>query len=86
MDPNTRQLFRSSVRLARVPKYLKLDIDEITVTYVDSAGIIQFVFGGGVAAIDDQDLPFGLELFDPVAVSFSTRVESTRAPSPTGGG
>jgi hypothetical protein len=37
-------------------------------------GTINFVFGGAVASIEAQALPFGLEIGDPVSVSFSTQI------------
>ena len=74
VDPNSDSYFDLLFN-DPVTEYLKLDIDEITITYVDAAGIIQFLFGGGVAEIEGQELPFNLELFEPVAVSFSTRID-----------
>ncbi|MCA9232050.1 MAG: hypothetical protein KDA57_15485 [Planctomycetales bacterium] len=37
-------------------------------------GSLNFAFGGAVASISGQSLPFGLVLGDPVSVSFSTQV------------
>lgn len=74
VDPNSDAYF-DLLFGSPVTEYLKLDIDTITITYVDNAGIVQFSFGGGAAAIDGQNLPFNLELDDPVVVSFSTRVD-----------
>lgn len=54
--------------------YLDLNLGEATITYVDIANTVQFAFGGSVAAIDGQSLPFGLTIGDPVSISFSTQV------------
>ncbi|MEO0963659.1 MAG: hypothetical protein AAFY08_00950 [Planctomycetota bacterium] len=57
-------------------EFLDLTVDEVEVTYFDS-GSIKFVFGAEVgASIDGQSLPFGLELADPIEVSFSTQIDS----------
>lgn len=57
-------------------QYLRLDTDEVTVTYINASSTVQFVFGGAVAAIDDQLLPYGLVIGDPVTVSFSAKLNS----------
>ncbi|MCA9103254.1 MAG: PEP-CTERM sorting domain-containing protein [Pirellulales bacterium] len=54
--------------------FLELDLDEATVVYVDISGIVEFVFGGSIASVSGQSLPFGLTIGDPVSVSFSTQV------------
>ena len=53
---------------------LLLSIQTVTVTYADIAGIVQFTFAGAVASVDDQNLPFGLQVADPVTVSLSSQV------------
>lgn len=53
---------------------LSLSLDAASITYVDVPGIVQFTFGGAAASIDDQDLPFGLIIGEPITVSFSTPV------------
>jgi hypothetical protein len=57
-------------------QYLALDLGEVSVTYVDVAGQIQFLFGAAVAASNVQNLPFGLEIGDPVTLSFSAQLAS----------
>lgn len=54
--------------------FLALDLDEATVVYVDISGIVQFAFGGSIAGIAGQSLPFGLTIGEPVSVSFSTQI------------
>ena len=57
-------------------QYLRLNTNEVTVTYVNVTSTVQFVFGGAVASIDAQLLPDGLVIGDPVAVSFSAKLNS----------
>jgi len=56
-------------------EFLKLDIDEVTITYLNITGTVQFMFGAAVVENYSQNLPFGLEIGDPVTVSFSTQVD-----------
>jgi hypothetical protein len=65
-------------------QHLALDLDEVSVTYVDFAGQIQFVFGAAVAASNAQNLPFGLQVGDPVTLSFSAQLDA--GSKTTGGG
>jgi hypothetical protein len=65
-------------------EYLALDLGEVSVTYVDVAGQIQFIFGAAVAASNVQNLPFGLEIGDPVTLSFSAQLDA--GTKTTGGG
>ena len=54
---------------------LSLSLGAAEVSYLPAlGGTINFVFGGAVASIDGQSLPFGLIIGDPVSVSFSTQV------------
>jgi len=53
---------------------LLVDIQSVTVTYADIAGIVQFTFAGAVGAVYAQDLPFGLQVADPVTISLSSQV------------
>ena len=54
---------------------LTLSLGEAEIGFLPAlGGSINFVFGGAVATIDAQALPFGLEIGDPVSVSFSTQV------------
>jgi hypothetical protein len=55
---------------------LALDLDEVDITYVPISSSMSFVFAGSVAAIDSQDLPFGLEIGSPVTVTLSTQTDS----------
>lgn len=55
-------------------QFLLLDIASVSITYVDISGIVQFVFGGAVATSSAQNLPFGLQVADPVTVSISAQV------------
>lgn len=53
---------------------LALDVDDVTITFIDT-GLAQFVFGAEVTSdVFDQDLPYGLEIGTPVEVSFSANV------------
>ncbi|MEM9250998.1 MAG: PEP-CTERM sorting domain-containing protein [Planctomycetota bacterium] len=55
---------------------LLLNVDEVEIIYTDAV-TVQFVFGAEASAeIASQDLPFGLELGDPVQVSFSAQLTS----------
>lgn len=56
-------------------QFLKLDTDNVTVTYINTTNTVQFVYGAAIAAIDSQMLPFGLTIGNPVTVSFSTQVD-----------
>jgi len=56
-------------------QFLRLNTDEVTVTYINITSTVQFVFGGAIAAIDAQLLPYGLQIGDPVSVSFSSQVD-----------
>ncbi len=60
---------------------LNLILDEVRVTYVDIAGVIeaQFALGASIASVVTQSLPVGLEITDSadsILVSFSTQVDS----------
>jgi hypothetical protein len=56
-------------------EFLLVDLDEVNVTYVDVANIVQFTFGAAVSDVFAQNLPFGLEIGDPVSVSFSAQIK-----------
>lgn len=56
-------------------QFLRLDTSAVTISYINTSSTVQFVFGGAVAAIDAQNLPFGLQITDPITVSFSTQVD-----------
>jgi hypothetical protein len=54
---------------------LSLSLGEAEIGFLPAlGGSINFVFGGAVATIGTQALPFGLEIGDPVSISFSTQV------------
>ncbi len=55
-------------------EYLRLDLGEVTITYLDSAGMLQFVFGAAVASGSSQNLPFGLVAGNTITVSFSAPI------------
>jgi hypothetical protein len=55
-------------------EFLLVDLDEVSVVYVDVANIVQFTFGAAVSDVFAQNLPFGLTIGDPVTVSFSAQV------------
>lgn len=55
-------------------EFLKLDTDNVSIGYIHASSTVQFVFGAAVASIGSQALPFGLQIGDPVTVSFSARV------------
>jgi hypothetical protein len=55
-------------------EFLLVDLDEVSVTYLDVANIVQFTFGAAVSDVFAQNLPFGLTIGDPVTVSFSAQV------------
>ena len=65
-------------------EFLSLVTDEVTIAYINATSNVQFVFGAAVVSIDNQVLPFGLEIGDPVTVSFLTRV--TPGTKTSGGG
>jgi hypothetical protein len=56
-------------------QYLALDLGEVSISYLDVAGIVQFHFGAAVAEGSSQNLPFGLQIGDPVTLSFSTQID-----------
>jgi hypothetical protein len=65
-------------------QYIALDLGEVTVAYNDVLGLVQLTFGAAVADSAVQNLPFGLQVGQPVTVSFSAQVvPGTRT---TGGG
>lgn len=60
-------------------EFLRLDTSTVTVTYINATSQVHFVFGGAVAAVNSQNLPYGLQIGDPVTVSFSSQVTSKTA-------
>lgn len=56
-------------------QFLLIDLAEVTITYVDVASVVQFVFGIATPDIFAQTLPFGLVIDGPLTVSFSAQVD-----------
>jgi hypothetical protein len=57
-------------------QFMLVDLDEVSITYLDVAGIVQFTFGAAVSDVFAQNLPLGLVMGDPVTVTFSAQVVS----------
>jgi hypothetical protein len=55
-------------------EFLLLDLNEVSITYLDAAGTVQFTFGAAVASSASQNLPFGLVAHEPITVSFSAQI------------
>jgi hypothetical protein len=55
-------------------EYLRLELNEVTITYLDANDIVQFTFGAAVASSASQNLPFGLVAEEPITVSFSAQI------------
>lgn len=55
-------------------QYIQVDLDRVNVTYIDVSNTVQFTFGAAVSDTFVQNLPFGLQLGDPVTVSFSAQI------------
>jgi hypothetical protein len=55
-------------------EFLLVDLDEVSVVYIDVANIVQFTFGAAISDVFAQNLPFGLIIGDPITVSFSAQV------------
>lgn len=53
---------------------LLVDLEEVTISYIDVMNLVQFTFGASVGSIFDENLPFGLAMGNPVTVSFSAQV------------
>jgi uncharacterized protein (TIGR03382 family) len=56
-------------------EFLLVDIESLNFTYVDVSGVVQFTFGAAVGVGSAQNLPFGLQVADPVTLSFSAQVD-----------
>jgi hypothetical protein len=56
---------------------LALDFETASITFVASGGFDIAILGAGLATIAEQDLPFGLQIGDPVTFSFSSTNFST---------
>lgn len=55
-------------------EFLTIDLEEVNITYIDVLNIVQFTFGAAVSDVFAQNLPFGLQIGDPVSVSFSSQL------------
>jgi hypothetical protein len=56
-------------------EFLLVDLESVDIAYLDSAGLAQFTFGAAVSSTFAQNLPFGLEIGEPITVSFSAQVD-----------
>lgn len=54
---------------------LLLELGEVDINYVDLFSSMQFVFAATVGGVNNQNLPYGLEIGQKLGVSFSTQVE-----------
>jgi hypothetical protein len=57
-------------------EYLALELDHVTITYLDIFGLVQVNFGAAVADSSSQNLPFGLDIGDLVTLTFSAQVDT----------
>ena len=55
-------------------EFILVQLDEVNITYVDVLNVVQFTFGAAVSNLFVANLPFGLEIGDPITVSFSAQV------------
>jgi hypothetical protein len=55
-------------------EFMLVDLDEVSITYLDVLGVVQFTFGAAVSDVFAQNLPLGLVMGDPVTVTFSAQV------------
>ncbi len=55
-------------------QYLQVDLEDVSITYIDVLNIVQFTFGAAVSDTFAQNLPFGLVFDEPISVSFSAPV------------
>jgi hypothetical protein len=55
-------------------EFMLVGLGEVNITYVDVLNIVQFTFGAAVSNVFAANLPFGLEIGDPITVSFSAQV------------
>jgi hypothetical protein len=55
-------------------EFLLLDLEEVSITYLDVANIVQFTFGAAVTDVFFENLPFNLDIEDPITVSFSAQI------------
>jgi PEP-CTERM motif len=55
-------------------QFLLVDLEDVNITYLDVANIVQFTFGAAVSDVFAQNLPFALTIGDPITVSFSAQL------------
>src|SRR5690606_20158736 len=55
-------------------EYLVIELGQVNVTYVDVANVVQFSFGAAVSDVFAQNLPFALQVGDPITISFSAQL------------
>lgn len=55
-------------------EFLLVDLDEVSVTYLDVQNIVQFTFGAAISNTFAQNLPFGLVIGAPITVSFNAQI------------
>jgi hypothetical protein len=55
-------------------QYLQVDLEDVTITYIDVLNVVQFTFGAAVSDTFAQNLPFGLVFDEPISVSFSAPI------------
>lgn len=56
-------------------QFLLLDVSAMNIAFIDVSGVAQFTFGAAVTSAGSQNLPFGLEIGDPITVSFSAQID-----------
>ena len=57
-------------------EYLSLTLQSVAVSYTPVMDTLRFVFAGSSSTIDNQNLPSGYSLVDPVSVSFVTQISN----------
>ena len=55
-------------------EFLLADLEEVTITYLDGSSTAQFNFGAALTDTFAANLPFGLQIDDPITISFSAQV------------
>ncbi|TWT90549.1 hypothetical protein Mal64_09410 [Pseudobythopirellula maris] len=56
---------------------LEIDLNLVSVSWVDVQNIVRFVFAGSAGQVDSQQLPYGLVADDDVTIAFSARVRNS---------
>lgn len=55
-------------------EYLMLDINSVSITFIDVFGAAQFIFGATISSSFAQNLPFGPDFVGDVTISFSAQI------------